>query len=73
MRRRQSLEATGTFEIALEERAKPAKVGHGYNPYDTYPSVREPGSMARQKDLRRLSEWIRTQKHVKQLKDSEES
>ena len=73
MPRRESLEETGTFELALEELARPAQVGHGYNPYDTFPSVREPGSMARHKDLRRLSDWIRTKNHVKQLKDGGES
>ena len=72
MRRRDSLEITGTFELALDEQARSAKVGHGYNPYDTYPSVRRDDSTARQADLRRLSEWIRTKKQVEELKKSDE-
>ena len=54
----------------LEEHAVPAKTGYGYNPYDTYPNVRQPGMAQRQADLRRLSEWIRTQRQVAQLKKS---
>ncbi len=61
---------TGTFELMLEEHAGPAKMGYGYNPYDTFPNVREPSSTARHTDLRRLSEWIRTKLHVEQLKNS---
>ena len=71
MRRRDSLEITGTFELALDEQARAAKVGHGYDPYETYPSVRRADSTARQTDLRRLSEWIRTQKQVEELKKSD--
>jgi hypothetical protein len=62
---------TGSFEIILEEHAAPAKMGYGCDPYDTIPSVRHPGSTARQKDLRRLSEWIRTKKHVQDLKQED--
>ena len=70
MSRRDSLEITGTFELALDEHARAAKVGHGYDPYETFPSVRRADSTARQADLRRLSEWIRTKKQVEQLKKS---
>jgi len=62
---------TGTYELLLEEHAGPAKMGYGYNPYDTFPNVRAPGSSARHADLRRLSEWIRTRKHVAQLKKTD--
>jgi hypothetical protein len=65
----ESTAQTGTYELLLEEHAGSA---NGYNPYETFPSVRYPGSTARQADLRRLSEWIRTKKHVQQLKDSAE-
>ena len=62
---------TGTFELMLEEHAVPAKAGGGYDPYATWPSVREPGSTSRQADLRRLSEWIRLRRQVSQLKKSD--
>ena len=64
--------STGTFELILEEYAGPAKMGYGRNPYNAAPKVQEPSGTARPKDLRRLSEWIRTKKHVEQLKDSDE-
>jgi hypothetical protein len=64
--------STGTFELILEEHAGPAKMGYGYNPYDTIPNVREPSSTARHADLRALSDWIRTKNQVRQLKDSDE-
>ena len=56
----------------LEEQAAPAKAGYGYNPYDTLPNARHPGVGQRQADLRRLSDWIRTQRQVAQLKKSGE-
>ena len=59
---------TGTFELMLEEQAAPAKAGYGYNPYDTFPNVRQPGMAQRQADLRRLSDWIRTKRQVANLK-----
>jgi hypothetical protein len=59
---------TGTFELMLEEQAAPANAGYGYNPYDTFPNVRQPGVAQRQADLRRLSEWIRTKRQVAHLK-----
>jgi hypothetical protein len=62
--------STGRFELILEEHAAPAKAGFGYNPYDTFPNVRQPGVGQRQADLRRLSEWIRTQRQVAELKKS---
>lgn len=68
MSHRNSTARTGTFELLLEEQAAPVKMGYGYNPYDTFPNVRHPGSTARQADLRRLSEWIRTKRQVTQLK-----
>jgi hypothetical protein len=61
---------TGCFELMLEEQAAPAKAGYGYNPYDTIPNVRQPGVGQRQADLRRLSDWIRTQRQIAQLKKS---
>ena len=63
--------STGRFELMLEEQAAPAKAGYGYNPYDTIPNVRQPGMGQRQADLRRLSDWIRAQRQVAQLKKSE--
>ena len=62
--------STGRFELMLEEQAAPAKAGYGYNPYDTLPNARHPGMGQRQADLRRLSDWIRTQRQVAQLKKS---
>ena len=64
--------STGCFELMLEDRAVPAKAGYGYDPYDTLPNVRQPGVGQRQADLRRLSDWIRTQRQVAQLKKSGE-
>lgn len=66
----ESTGSTGRFELILEEHAAPAKAGFGYNPYETFPNVRQPGVGQRQADLRRLSEWIRTQRQVAQLKKS---
>ena len=68
MSQRESTAHTGTYELLLEEHAAPAQAGYGYNPYDTFPNVRHPASSARQADLRRLSEWIRTKRQVAQLK-----
>jgi hypothetical protein len=70
MSRSESTASTGTFELMLEEQAVPAKVGDGHDPYETWPSVRTPGSTAKQADLRRLSEWIRLRRQVSQLKKS---
>ena len=70
MSRSESTASTGTFELMLEEHAAPAKAGGGYDPYETWPSVRQPGSSAKQADLRRLSEWIRVRRQVSQLKKS---
>ena len=67
---RHSTAATGSFELMLEEQAIPARTGGGYNPYDTFPNVRQPGVATRQADLRRLSEWIRLKRQVSQLKKS---
>jgi len=61
---------TGTHELMLEESAATAKSGGGYNPYDTFPNVRQGGLAQRQADLRRLSEWIRLKRQVAQLKRS---
>ncbi len=68
MRHHDSTASTGSFELMLEEQAVPAKVGGGYNPYDTFPNVRQAGVGQRQADLRRLSEWIRVKRQVSQLK-----
>ena len=65
-------DSTGTYEILLEEHAASVRMGHGHDPYDTYPTVRHPTSSRRNADLRRLSEWIRTKKHVEQLKKDDE-
>jgi hypothetical protein len=62
---------SGRFELMLEEQAPVAKSGGGYNPYDTFPNVREAGVTTRQADLRRLSEWIRLKRQVSQLKKPE--
>ncbi len=59
---------TGNFELMLEDQVTPAKAGGGYNPYDTFPNVRQAGVGQRQADLRRLSEWIRVKRQVTQLK-----
>ena len=67
----ESTASTGTFELMLEDNSVPGKVGDGYNPYETWPSVRQPGSTAKQADLRRLSEWIRLRRQVWQLKRSD--
>ena len=72
MSQTESTAITGTFEIMLEDQAAPAKMGYGYDPYDTFPSVRHPASTARHADLRRLSAWIRTKQQVEQLKESDE-
>ena len=63
---------TGTFELMLEEYAGAAKKGYGQNPYEAAPINAIPSKASRKADLRRLSEWIRTKKHVEQLKKSEE-
>ena len=68
MRHHDSTASTGSVELMLEEQAVPAKVGGGYNPYDTFPNVRQAGVGQRQADLRRLSEWIRVKRQVSQLK-----
>ena len=66
-----STASTGTLELVLEKEAVPDVIDDGYNPYETWPSVRQPGSTAKQADLRRLSEWIRLQRQVSQLKKSD--
>ncbi len=70
MSHRDSTERTGSFELILEEHAGAKKMGYGYNPYDTVPNLRDPSFTARHRDLRRLSEWIRTKNHVERLKES---
>ena len=56
----------------LEEHAASARAGHGYDPYDTFPNVGQPGVEQRQADLRRLSEWIRTKRQVADLRKPEQ-
>jgi hypothetical protein len=68
----ESTAGTGSFELMLEEHAVPGRVGGGYDPYETWPSVRQSGSSSKQADLRRLSEWIRLRRQVSQLKKSED-
>lgn len=72
MGRHESTASTGTQELMLEEYAAMAKSGGGYNPYDTFPNVRQSGLEQRQADLRRLSEWIRAKRQVSQLKKNNE-
>jgi hypothetical protein len=67
----ESTARTGTFELTIEAKALPDNLGNGYDPYETWPSVRQPGSTSKQADLRRLSEWIRLQRQVSQLKKSD--
>lgn len=66
-------------DLALEDTAALHKRGtadpiSGYNPYDTGPAAgaraaREvPTAPAKRKDLRKLSEWIRVQRQVENLK-----
>ena len=64
--------ATGSFELAIMEHPS-APVAGGYNPYDTFPSVRRAGSTRQHADLRQLSEWIRLKRQVEQIKKSDES
>lgn len=64
--------ATGSFELAIVEHPSTPVAG-GYNPYDTFPSVRRSGSTQHHADLRRLSEWIRLKRQVAQIKKTEES
>lgn len=64
--------ATGSFELAIVEHPS-APVAGGYNPYDTFPSVRRAGSSRQHADLRQLSEWIRLKRQVAQIKKSEGS
>ncbi|MDE2220195.1 MAG: hypothetical protein KGL25_12910 [Gammaproteobacteria bacterium] len=66
-----STAATGNFELMLEEQTAPARSGGGYNPYDTFPNVRQGGLAQRQADLRKLSEWIRVKRQVSQLRKSD--
>jgi hypothetical protein len=69
--RRSNAAATGSFELAIVEHPS-APVAGGYNPYDTFPSVRRNGGAQQNADLRRLSEWIRLKRQVAQIKKSEE-
>lgn len=64
----ESSASTGTHELMLEEHVPAVQSGGGYNPYDTFPNVRQSGLEQRQADLRRLSEWIRAKRQVSQLK-----
>lgn len=68
MTKKRSTATTGTYELLLEEHAAAARAGNGYNPYETFPNVRQPGLGQRQADLRRLSDWIRTKRQVAELK-----
>ncbi len=67
-----AIAATGSFELSLEAHPT-APVAGGYNPYDTFPSVRPVGSAQQNADLRRLSEWIRLKRQVAQIKQTDES
>jgi hypothetical protein len=61
----------GLEDIQLEEEAARARVGSGYNPYDTVPNLREPDSAQRHADLRRLSEWIRLKRQMEMQRDKD--
>jgi LPS sulfotransferase NodH len=62
--------ATGRLELMLEEEVVRARVGSGYNPYETVPNVGKPGEPKRYSDLRQLSEWIRLKRQMaKQVAD----
>jgi hypothetical protein len=63
--------ATGSYELMLEEDVQQAKAGSGYNPYDTWPNVRQAGVTQRQADLRRLSDWIRVKRQVATTRKSD--
>ena len=69
---RHSTAATGSFELAIVDHPS-APVAGGYNPYDTFPSVRRAGSTRQHADLRQLSEWIRLKRQVAQIKKTDES
>ena len=40
----------------------------GYNPYDAVPAVKSGAARRKPTDLRKLSEWIRTQRQIEDLK-----
>jgi len=77
------LEPSPYPELALEDTAALRKRGvpvgtnpvSGYNPYDTGPpppagtrAAPDPAAPPRRTDLRKLSEWIRLQRQVEELK-----
>jgi hypothetical protein len=53
-----------------ESNGRPARVD-GYNPYDGAVAVESGNARRKPKDLRKLSEWIRTQRRVETLKKQE--
>ena len=59
---RTALERPDGSGLKLADDAAAEQLGDGYNPYDTYPNVRQAGSAQRQNDLRQLSEWIRAKR-----------
>jgi hypothetical protein len=54
----------GLDDIRLEDESVRNQIGAGYDPYDTVPNVRHPGSSQRHADLRMLSEWIRAKRQA---------
>lgn len=54
--------------LKLADEAAAERLGEGYNPYDTYPNVRQPGTAQRQADLRQLSEWIRAKRQADKVR-----
>jgi hypothetical protein len=54
--------------LKLADDAAAEKLGDGYNPYDTIPNVRHPGTAQRQADLRQLSEWIRAKRQADKVR-----
>lgn len=59
------LEVFGGDGLHLQEEADRA-LGTGYDPYDTYPPVRQSQSTQKHSDLRRLSEAIRARRAAEQ-------
>jgi hypothetical protein len=60
------------LDLSIDDPYGPRAAGDGYNPYDTWPSVQSSDSTRRNKDLRRLSEWIRLKRQVEALKEQED-
>jgi hypothetical protein len=70
-----SLEATLEQKLRVHWSRKRQSKGRasadGYNPYDADAAVKSGDARRKPKDLRKLSEWIRTQRQVNALKKQE--